>query len=136
MEIIAPYIELIVVYNSTTHFCVQMIFYWSYKIIWIKIFFRHFSLTFSKKFLISLTFTYHLTNSLTFPDFPDRVETLKIKYCLKEATVLYFTRYSCVVFILFNTGLYKSAFSIDSFGKLVFAFLCFLCFASSVSNLM
>ena len=81
-----------------------MICYLSYKIGWIKIFFRDFSQTFSKKFLISLTVTYHLTNSLTFPDFPDRVETLKIKYCLKEATVLYFTRYSCVVFYFVRYG--------------------------------
>ena len=39
---------------------------------------------------------------------------------VKGATKLYFTHYSCVVIILFNTGLYKSAFSISSFGKLVF----------------
>ena len=32
---------------------------------------------------------------------------------------MYFTHYSCVVIILFNTGLYKSAFSTDSLGKLV-----------------
>ena len=38
----------------------------------------------------------------------------------KGATKLYFTHYSCVVIILFNMGLYKSVFSMDSFGKLVF----------------
>ena len=31
-----------------------------------------------------------------------------------------FTHYSCVVIILFNTGLYKSVFSTYSFGKLFF----------------
>ena len=43
-------------------------------------------------------------------------------YCVyfKGATNLYFTHYSCVVFILFNTGLCESAFSNNSFGKLVF----------------
>ena len=38
---------------------------------------------------------------------------------LKGATKSYFT-YSFVVFILCNTGLCKSAFSTNSFGKLVF----------------
>ena len=37
----------------------------------------------------------------------------------KRATNYYFTYYSYVVIILFNTGLYKSAFSTDSFEKLV-----------------
>ena len=37
----------------------------------------------------------------------------------KGATKLYSTHCSCVVTILFNAGLYKSAFSTDSFGKLV-----------------
>ena len=41
---------------------------------------------------------------------------------IKGATKLYFTHYSCVVIILFNTGSYKSAFSTISFGKLVFCF--------------
>ena len=39
-------------------------------------FFPEFSLTFSKKSLISLTFPGPLTNSLTFPYFPDQLETL------------------------------------------------------------
>ena len=39
---------------------------------------------------------------------------------MKEAAKLYFTQYSRAVIILFNTGLYKSSFSNDSFGKLVF----------------
>ena len=39
---------------------------------------------------------------------------------VKGATKLHFTHYSCVVIILFHTSLYKSAFSTDSFGKLVF----------------
>ena len=48
-----------------------------------------------------------------------------------RSTKLYFTHYSCAVIILFNTGLYKSAFSIYSFGKLVFvSFWAFLCFLS------
>ena len=44
-----------------------------------KIFFPYFSLKFSKKSLISLTFSYPLTNSTNFPDFldfPDQVEIL------------------------------------------------------------
>ena len=39
---------------------------------------------------------------------------------LKGATKSYFTHYSFLVFILFNTGLCKSAFSTNSFRKLVF----------------
>ena len=39
---------------------------------------------------------------------------------LKGATKSYFTRYSCVVIILFNTGLSRFAFSTISFRKLVF----------------
>ena len=44
-----------------------------------KIFFPYFSLNFSKKSLISLTFSYPLKISMNFPDFldfPDRVEIL------------------------------------------------------------
>ena len=39
---------------------------------------------------------------------------------IKGATKLYFGHYSYVVIILFNTDLYKSAFSTDSFVKLIF----------------
>ena len=39
---------------------------------------------------------------------------------LKGATKSYFMHYSCVVIILLNTGLWRSAFSIIYFGKLVF----------------
>ena len=39
---------------------------------------------------------------------------------IKGATKSYFTHYSCVVIILFNTGLCRSAFSTIYFGKLVF----------------
>ena len=52
---------------------------------------------------------------------------------------MYSTYYSCVVIILFNTGLQKSAFSSDSFGKLVFSsfwafyVFCLLCFEFDVS---
>ena len=38
----------------------------------------------------------------------------------KGVPKLHFMRYFCVVIILFNTALYKPAFSIYSFGKLVF----------------
>ena len=38
---------------------------------------------------------------------------------VKGATKLRFTHYLCVVIYLFNTGIYKSVFSTDSFGKLV-----------------
>ena len=38
----------------------------------------------------------------------------------KETTKSYFTHYSCVVIILFNTGLCRSTFSTISFGKLFF----------------
>ena len=50
---------------------------------------------------------------------------------LKGAKKLYFTYYSCVVIILLNTGLYKSAFSTNSFRKLIFClsalFVCVFC---------
>ena len=42
------------------------------------------------------------------------------KLPFKGATKSYFTHYSCVVIILFNTGLSRSAFSKIYFGKLVF----------------
>ena len=49
---------------------------------------------------------------------------LKVLYFInslfKAAMKLYFMHYLCVVIILFNTGLYKSAFSPDTFGKLFF----------------
>ena len=45
-------------------------------------------------------------------------------YFLKGAAKLYFVHYSCAVINLFNMGLYKSAFSTDSFGKLVFLSFC------------
>ena len=38
----------------------------------------------------------------------------------KGATKSYFTHYSCVVIVLFNTALCRSAFSPVSFRKLVF----------------
>ena len=40
----------------------------------------------------------------------------------KEATKSYFMYFSCVVIILFDTGLYRSAFTIITFEKLVFHF--------------
>ena len=56
------------------YFCVQMIFLLKLKnCIWIKIFFPDFSLAFSKKSLVFLTFPDALINYLTFPD---QVETL------------------------------------------------------------
>ena len=48
---------------------------------------------------------------------------LRIAYGLgfvKGATKLYFTHYSCVIIILFNTDLCRSTFSVISFRKLVF----------------
>ena len=58
----------------------QMIFFIEIiKIHMAKIFFPYFSLNFSKKSLISLTFSYPLKISMNFPDFldfPDRVEIL------------------------------------------------------------
>ena len=51
---------------------------------------------------------------------------------MKGATKMYFTDYSCVVDILFNTSLYKSVFSVYSFGKLVFCLsVLFVFFACS-----
>ena len=52
---------------------------------------------------------------------------------IKGATKLYFMYYSCVVIILFSTGLYKSAFSTCSFGKTRFSSFCVLVFRVSVS---
>ena len=49
----------------------------------------------------------------------------------KGATKLYFTRYSWLVIILFNTGLDKSAFFTYSFGKLVFRLRAFSVFSAS-----
>ena len=61
------------------------------------------------------------------------------KIFVKEATKLYFTYYSCVVVILFNTSLYKSVFSTYSFEKLVFclstAFAFSACSEFDVRNL-
>ena len=39
---------------------------------------------------------------------------------IKGAMKLYSSHFSCLVIVLFNTGLWKSLFSTDSFGKLVF----------------
>ena len=47
---------------------------------------------------------------------------------VKGGTKLYLTHYSCVVLILFNTGLCWSAFSRISFRKLVFRFSVFSVF--------
>ena len=44
----------------------------------------------------------------------------KYSIVFKGATKLYFTHYSCVVIILFYTGLCRSPFSTISFRKLVF----------------
>ena len=43
---------------------------------------------------------------------------------LKGATKSYFTHYSCVVIVLFNTALCRSVFSTVSFRKLVFLSFC------------
>ena len=55
----------------------------------------------------------------------------------KGARKLSFTHYSFVVFILFNTGLWKSAFSTNSFRKIVFYRSALFVFSACyVSNLM
>ena len=57
------------------------------------------------------------------------IKIAKLSECsfVKGATKLYFTLYSCVVIVLFNTALCRSAFSTVSFRKLVFfVFQCFL----------
>ena len=53
---------------------------------------------------------------------------------VKGTTKLYFTHYSCVVIVLFNTGWF--AFSTISFRKLVFRFcaFCDFCFELNVLN--
>ena len=48
------------------------------------------------------------------------------------ATRSYFMLYSCVVIILFNTELYKSAFSAFSLRNKLFVFLCSVFFVCSV----
>ena len=53
----------------------------------------------------------------------------------KGALKWYFMNYSSVVIILLNTGLYKSLFSVISFGKQVFHLYEFFCFLSAVSVL-
>ena len=53
-------------------------------------------------------------------------------FFLEGATKSYFTHYSFVVFILFNTGVCKSAFSTNSFRKQVFIVLRFLSFLSAM----
>ena len=40
--------------------------------------------------------------------------------CIKEVTKSYFTHYTCVFIVLFNTALCRSAFFAVSFGKLAF----------------
>ena len=54
----------------------------------------------------------------------------------KAATKPYFTLYSCVVTVLFNTNLCRSAFSTVFFGKLDFRLcpFCVFCFESNVLN--
>ena len=56
---------------------------------------------------------------------------------IKRATKLYFMHYSCVVIILFNMDLFKSAFSTYSFKNLafrlpVFFIFCLFCFELDV----
>ena len=56
------------------------------------------------------------------------VHVLPFQYLfVKGATKSYFTHYTLVVIILFNTGLYESAISTYSFAKLLF--LCFIWFS-------
>ena len=55
---------------------------------------------------------------------------------IKGATKSYFSHHSCVVIVLFNTDLCRSAFSTISFGKLFFSFcvFCAFCFESNALN--
>ena len=71
-----------------------------------------------------------LTHLIFAPGVPFSLALHALFVCLKGDTKLHCTHYSCEVIILFNTSLHKSAFSNDSFGKLVFfVFLRFLrCF--------
>ena len=62
------------------------------------------------------------------------------KFLLKKATKIYFTHCSCVVIILHNKSLSKSAFSTYYFWKLVFCLTMFYvcsvcCVFNSISNL-
>ena len=49
-----------------------------------------------------------------------------IVFIISTNEISYFRRYSCVVIVMFNTALYRSAFSTVCFRKLLFVFLCFL----------
>ena len=49
---------------------------------------------------------------------------VKRKFTFKGAKKSYYTQYSCVVIVLFNTALCRSAFSTVSFRKLVFLSFC------------
>ena len=65
-----------------------------------------------------------------------RSDDKKCETCgIKGVTKLYFTHYSCVVAILSNNGLYKSAYFTYSFGKLVFVSLRVLCFLSVLNSM-
>ena len=59
------------------------------------------------------------------------VQALETMGKLKGAVKLYFTHYSGMVIILFNTGLQKSAFCTDSFWNLVFCFVTLFCVVSN-----
>ena len=85
---------------------------------------------------------FHLKNAKTQSIFPTEIDitivlffqqmllsTNKEKKALNNteltvATKSYFTRYSCVVIVLFNTALCRSALSTVSFRKLVFLSFC------------
>ena len=47
-----------------------------------------------------------------------------VRFKTPPLLIAHFTHYSCLVFILFNTGSCKSAFSTDFFGKLAFLSFC------------
>ena len=71
------------------------------------IFFPEFSLTFSKKSLISLTFPDPLTNSLTFPYFPDQLRSRFLwakcnlaKYNLRSRLNCHMRRMFCIALIV------------------------------------
>ena len=58
---------------------------------------------------------------------PIVISVIRLTVLVKGATKSYYTQYLCMVIVLFNTALHRSAFSTVSLRKLVFfVFLCFL----------
>ena len=72
----------------------------------------------------------HISVKRIFREKQIHVAALKLNGHVKGATKSYYTQYSCVVIVLFNTALCRSVFSTVSFRKLVF-FLSFCAFFES-----